>query len=164
MVFFNLCLCLFTYYSWLIKDDKLVFRGTRWKPTRLEIRRSVERKQCYWYNIISAYVKISFKNISIFFRYLWGFILITDVAMARMVRPGVVTKPLSFLQRPKYFPPGSKIETILTVQVINLRWHLPLCVDPHPLNGTNFQTFFCPTFSFAIAPFPNVFLLFVPIV
>ena len=65
--------------------------------------------------------------------------MITDVAMARMVRPGVVTKPLSFLQRPKYFPPGSKIETILTVQVINLRLHLPLCVDPHPLNGTNFQ-------------------------
>ena len=76
--------------------------------------------------------------------------MITDVAMARMVRPGVVTKPLSFLQRPKYFPPGSKIETILTVQVINLRWHLPLCVDPHPLNGTNFQTFFPHFFSFAI--------------
>ena len=66
--------------------------------------------------------------------------MITDVAMARMVRPGVVTKPLSFLQRPKYFPPGSKIETILTVQVINLRWHLPLCVRQ------NFQTFFHPTF------------------
>ena len=29
MVFFNLCLCLFTYYSRLIKDDELVFRGTR---------------------------------------------------------------------------------------------------------------------------------------
>ena len=28
----------------------------------------------------------------------------------------------------------------------NLRWHLPLGVDPPPLNGTNFQTFFYPTF------------------
>ena len=27
----------------------------------------------------------------------------------------------------------------------NLRWFLPLGVDP-PLNGTNFQTFFYPTF------------------
>ena len=75
--------------------------------------------------------------------------MITDVAMARMVRPGVVTKPLSFLQRPKYFPPGSKIETILTVQVINLRWHLPLCVDPHPLMAQISRHFF-PTFFFAI--------------
>ena len=30
----------------------------------------------------------------------------------------------------------------------NLRWHLPLGVDPPPLNGTNFQTFFYPTFFF----------------
>ena len=29
----------------------------------------------------------------------------------------------------------------------NLRWFLPLGVDPpHPFNGTNFQTFFYPTF------------------
>ena len=28
----------------------------------------------------------------------------------------------------------------------NLRWYLPLGVDPPPLNGTNFQTFFYPTF------------------
>ena len=32
----------------------------------------------------------------------------------------------------------------------NLRWYLPLGVDPPPLNGTNFQTFFTPLFSFAI--------------
>ena len=28
----------------------------------------------------------------------------------------------------------------------NLRWHLPLGVRPPPFNGTNFQTFFHPTF------------------
>ena len=31
----------------------------------------------------------------------------------------------------------------------NLRWYLPLGVDP-PLNGTNFQTFLPHFFSFAI--------------
>ena len=28
----------------------------------------------------------------------------------------------------------------------NLRWYLPLGVDPPPPNGTNFQKFFYPTF------------------
>ena len=28
----------------------------------------------------------------------------------------------------------------------NLKWHLPLGIDPPPLKGTNFQTFFYPTF------------------
>ena len=37
----------------------------------------------------------------------------------------------------------------------NLRWHLPLGVRPPrpPLNGTNFQTFFYPLFSFEIESF-----------
>ena len=35
----------------------------------------------------------------------------------------------------------------------NLRWYLPLGVVPPPLNGTNFQTFFTPHFSFAIGTY-----------
>ena len=36
--------------------------------------------------------------------------------------------------------------TVSNNQNGNLRWFLPLGVDPPPLNGTNFQTFFYPTF------------------
>ena len=38
----------------------------------------------------------------------------------------------------------------------NLKWHLPLGVGaPPPLNGTNFQTFYYPIFSFAVESYIN---------
>ena len=38
----------------------------------------------------------------------------------------------------------------------NLKWHLPLGVGgPPPLNGTNFQTFYYPIFSFAFESYIN---------
>ena len=48
---------------------------------------------------------------------------------------------------------GWKLGTESKNQNGNLRWHLPLGVDPpphHSLNGTNFHPFFTPLFSFAI--------------